>query len=118
MAKNKSDQYVHVHTEAGTVVVGPGEDFPDGADVDPGLTDASSSDEPTVVAGPSQGAAPADSGVRAAWKDVTTAQIRAALATNPAVTVEDGDRKDALIQKATDAGVSAADVSAHVAATA
>lgn len=120
MATNNSGTYVHVHTEdRGTVVVGPGEDFPSGVDVDPGLTGDSGGDSERVVSGPGQRSVPADGGVKAAWKDVTTAEIRAALAgQTPPVDYDEKDRKDALIEKAAGAGLTAADVQAHAAQSA
>lgn len=49
---NTTDTYVHAHTDSGTVVVAPGDEFPEGdylQDLDPALTAEGGDDEPSAA---------------------------------------------------------------------
>lgn len=105
MAKNNSGAYVHAHTDSGTVVVAPGEDFPKGYDADASLTGDAADDELEPVPGPSQtvndkSAEEVESGFRA----MKVADLRNTLDA-AGVEYAEGDRKDALIEKAQAAGL-------------
>lgn len=109
MAKNKSGTYVHVHTDAGTIVVAPGDDFPEGAEYDPILArDPEADDDVVEVAGPSQRPITVTSTGPEEWRGVTVPQLRDGLAARE-VEFDSSDRKDALVAKATEAGLTPAD---------
>jgi hypothetical protein len=105
MAKNKSGTFVHVHTDHGVVVVAPDGDFPEGAEYDKSLTQESEEVELEPAGVHQRASAPVDS---SEWKGVTSAQIKDGLAARE-VEFGDRDRKDALVERATEAGLTPAD---------
>lgn len=109
MAKNQSGTYVHVHTDTGTVVVAPGDEFPEGAEYDKELTREPGTEGDTVeVAGPSQRPITVTPAGDDAWRGVTVPQLREGLESRE-VDFDSSDRKDALVEKASAAGLTPAD---------
>lgn len=105
MAKNNSEFYVHAHVAPGTtVVVAPGEDFPEGYDADPSFTGEQPEAEDLVVPGPAQTVAAASVAPEGGLRSLKVAELREALDA-AGVEYSADDRKDALIEKAEAAGL-------------